>query len=274
MVFTAFWVLLVYAPICHWVWGGGWLMADGALDFAGGTVVHINAGVAGIVLAAVLGKRNGYNRDPMAPSNLALTLIGTGLIWVGWFGFNGGSALAANALAGNALLVTQVAAAAGALTWFAIEKLLRGKASVLGGASGAVAGLVGITPAAGFVTVAGALAIGIITSLVCFYAVNYLKRLLKIDDSLDAFGLHGVGGIVGAILTGVFVSPAITGKPLALSTMGQVWVQLEGVFAVIIYCAIVTFIIAKVIQLTMGLRVTDEDEYTGLDLAVHGERIE
>lgn len=274
MVFTALWVLLVYAPICHWVWGGGWLMADGALDFAGGTVVHINAGVAGIVLAAVLGKRNGYNRDPMAPSNLALTLIGTGLIWVGWFGFNGGSALAANALAGNALLVTQVAAAAGALTWFAIEKLVRGKASVLGGASGAVAGLVGITPAAGFVTVAGALAIGIITSLVCFYAVNYLKRLLKIDDSLDAFGLHGVGGIVGAILTGVFVSPAITGKPLALSTIGQVWVQLEGVFAVIIYCAIVTFIIAKVIQLTMGLRVTDEDEYTGLDLAVHGERIE
>ena len=260
MVFPALWVLLVYAPICHWVWGGGWLMADGALDFAGGTVVHINAGVAGIVLAAVLGKRNGYNRDPMAPSNLALTLIGTGLIWVGWFGFNGGSALAANALAGNALLVTQVAAAAGALTWFAIEKLVRGKASVLGGASGAVAGLVGITPAAGFVTVAG--------------AFNYLKRLLKIDDSLDAFGLHGVGGIVGAILTGVFVSPAITGKPLALSTMGQVWVQLEGVFAVIIYCAIVTFIIAKVIQLTMGLRVTDEDEYTGLDLAVHGERIE
>ena len=265
---------VIYPVSGHWVWGGGWLMADGALDFAGGTVVHINAGVAGIVLAAVLGKRNGYNRDPMAPSNLALTLIGTGLIWVGWFGFNGGSALAANALAGNALLVTQVAAAAGALTWFAIEKLVRGKASVLGGASGAVAGLVGITPAAGFVTVAGALAIGIITSLVCFYAVNYLKRLLKIDDSLDAFGLHGVGGIVGAILTGVFVSPAITGKPLALSTIGQVWVQLEGVFAVIIYCAIVTFIIAKVIQLTMGLRVTDEDEYTGLDLAVHGERIE
>ena len=274
MVFTALWILLVYAPICHWVWGGGWLMADGALDFAGGTVVHINAGVAGIVLAAVLGKRRGYNREPMAPSNLALTLIGTGLIWVGWFGFNGGSALAANALAGNALLVTQVAAAAGALAWFAIEKLVRGKASVLGGASGAVAGLVGITPAAGFVTVVGALAIGVITSIFCFYSVNYLKRLLKIDDSLDAFGLHGVGGIVGAVLTGIFVSPAITGKPLALSTIGQVWVQLEGVLAVIVYCAIVTFIIAKVIQLTMGLRVTDEDEYTGLDLAVHGERIE
>lgn len=274
MVFTALWVLLVYAPICHWVWGGGWLMADGALDFAGGTVVHINAGVAGIVLAAVLGKRKGYNREPMAPSNLALTLIGTGLVWVGWFGFNGGSALAANALAGNALLVTQGAAAAGALAWFLIEKLVRGKASVLGGASGAVAGLVGITPAAGFVTVTGALAIGIITSIVCFYAVNYLKRLLKIDDSLDAFGLHGVGGIVGAILTGIFVSPTIIGKPLALSTLGQVWVQLEGVLAVIAYCAVVTFIIAKVIQLTMGLRVTDEDEYTGLDLAVHGERIE
>lgn len=274
LVFTALWVLLVYAPICHWVWGGGWLMGDGALDFAGGTVVHINAGVGGLVLAAVLGKRQGYGRDSMAPSNLALTAIGTGLVWVGWFGFNGGSALAANGLAGNAILVTQVAAAIGALTWLAVEKLARGKASLLGGLSGAVAGLVGITPAAGFVTVGGALAIGILTAIGCFYSVNYLKRVLPIDDSLDAFGLHGIGGIIGAILTGIFVSPAITGKPLALSMFGQVWVQLESVLATIIYCAIMTFIIAKVIQATMGLRVNDEDEYIGLDLAVHGERIE
>lgn len=274
MVFAAVWTLLVYAPICHWVWGGGWLMADGALDFAGGTVVHINAGVAGIVLAAVLGKRRGYQRDAMAPANLALTLIGTGLVWVGWFGFNGGSALAANGLAGNALLVTQVAAASGALTWFAVEKVVRGYASVLGGASGAVAGLVGITPAAGFVTVGGALIIGIVTAIVCFYSVNYLKRLLKADDSLDAFGLHGVGGIVGAILTAVFVSPSITGKPLALPMLHQIWVQLEGVLAVIAYCAIVTYVIAKAIALTMGLRLSDDDESMGLDLAIHGERIE
>lgn len=274
MLFSAIWLVLVYAPICHWVWGGGWLMGDGALDFAGGTVVHINAGVAGLVLAAVLGKRQGYGRESMAPSNLALTLVGTGLVWVGWFGFNGGSALAANGLAGNALLVTQVAAAAGALTWFLVERLARGKASVLGGASGAVAGLVGITPAAGFVNIVGALVIGIVTAIGCYYAINYLKRLLKIDDSLDAFGLHGVGGIIGAILTGVFVNPAVIGKPLAMPMLQQVWVQLEGVLAVVAYCAIITWLIAKVIQYTLGLRVSDEDEYNGLDLAVHGERIE
>lgn len=274
MVFAALWVVLVYAPVCHWVWGGGWLMDDGALDFAGGTVVHVNAGVAGLVLAGVLGKRRGYGRESMAPANLALTVIGTGLIWVGWFGFNGGSALGANGIAANAILVTQVAAAAGALAWLAIEKLARGKASVLGGASGAVAGLVGITPAAGFVTVLGALAIGSLTAIGCFYAVNYLKRALKIDDSLDAFGLHGIGGIIGAILTGVFVSPSITGKPLAMSTAAQIWVQLEGVLATIAYCAIVTFILAKLIQWTMGLRLSDEAEYDGLDLAVHGERLE
>ncbi len=274
MVFSIAWVLLVYAPICHWVWGGGWLMGDGALDFAGGTVVHINAGVGGLVLAAVLGKRSGYGRESMAPANLALTIIGAGLVWVGWFGFNGGSALAANGLAGNALLVTQVAAAAGTLTWLAVEKLSHGKASVLGGASGAVAGLVGITPASGFVTVGGALVIGILTALGCYYSVNALKRLLKIDDSLDAFGLHGVGGIIGAILTGILVSPSITGKPLALPMLNQVWVQLEGVLATIVYCAIVTYIIAKIIQATMGLRLSDEDEHIGLDLTVHGERIE
>lgn len=274
MLFVALWVMLVYVPVCHWVWGGGWLMGDGALDFAGGTVVHINAGVAGLVLAAVLGKRRGFGHESMAPSNLSLTVIGAGLVWVGWFGFNGGSALSANGVAGNALLVTQVAAAVGTLVWLAVEKVVRGKASVLGGVSGAVAGLVGITPAAGFVTVSGALWIGILTAIGCFYSVNYLKRWLKVDDSLDAFGLHGVGGIIGAILTGIFVSPAVTGKPLALPMLSQIIVQLEGVLATMIYCAIVTFIIAKFIQMTMGLRVNDEDEYNGLDLAVHGERIE
>jgi Amt family ammonium transporter len=274
MLFSAIWLVLVYAPVCHWVWGNGWLMADGAMDFAGGTVIHINAGMAGLVMAYVLGKRRGYGRESMAPANLALTLIGTGLVWVGWFGFNGGSALAANGLAANAILVTQVAAAAGALTWFYVEKLAHGKASVLGGASGAVAGLVGITPASGFVGVGGALTIGIITAIGCFYSVNYLKRLLNVDDSLDAFGLHGIGGIIGAILTGVFANPAIMGKTLERSMAAQVWVQLEGVLAVLVYCGIVTFILAKVIEKTIGLRISDEDEYVGLDLAVHGERIE
>ena len=274
MLFSAIWLVLVYAPVCHWVWGNGWLMADGAMDFAGGTVIHINAGMAGLVMAYVLGKRRGYGRESMAPANLALTLIGTGLVWVGWFGFNGGSALAANGLAANAILVTQVAAAAGALAWFYVEKLAHGKASVLGGASGAVAGLVGITPASGFVGVGGALTIGIITAIGCFYSVNYLKRLLNVDDSLDAFGLHGIGGIIGAILTGVFANPAIMGKTLERSMAAQVWVQLEGVLAVLVYCGIVTFILAKVIEKTIGLRISDEDEYVGLDLAVHGERIE
>lgn len=274
MVFTAVWIILVYAPVCHWVWGGGWLMGDGALDFAGGTVVHINAGVAGLVLAYMLGKRRGYGRESMAPANLALTVIGTGLLWVGWFGFNGGSALSAGALAANALLVTQVAAASGALAWFIVEKIAHGKASVLGGASGAVAGLVGITPAAGFVEVGGSLAIGVLTAIGCFYSVNYLKRLLNVDDTLDAFGLHGVGGIIGAILTGVFVSPAITGQPLEVSMLHQLWIQIEGVLATMLYCAMMTFIIAKVIQMLMGLRLSDEEEYQGLDLAVHGERIE
>lgn len=274
LTFCAVWIVVVYAPICHWIWGGGWLSADGALDFAGGTVVHINAGIAGFVVAHVIGRRVGLGRDSMAPHNLSLTLIGVGLLWVGWFGFNAGSALAANGSAAMAMLVTQVAAAAGALAWFAIEHMVRGKASVLGGASGAVAGLVGITPAAGFVTIGGALAIGVLTALVCFFAVTYLKHLLKVDDSLDAFGLHGIGGIVGAVLTGVFVSPAITGSPLEVSMLTQVWRQLEGVLATMVYSAAVTFVLVKLIDVTMGLRLDSDDEREGLDLAVHGERIE
>ena len=276
LTFAGIWVLAVYAPVCHWVWGGGWLFADGALDFAGGTVVHINAGVAGLVAAYMIGNRTGLGREPMAPHNLVLTVMGASLLWIGWFGFNGGSALAANGTAAMAMVVTQVAAAAGALAWMAAERIARGKASVLGAASGAIAGLVGITPAAGFVDVSGALAIGVICGAVCFWAATTLKRMLKVDDSLDAFGLHGVGGILGALLTGVFVSTAITGKdPAEVPTMmAQMWVQLEGVLATVAYSAIMTFIILKVIDLVMGLRVTEEEEREGLDVSQHGERIE
>jgi len=251
MAFIAVWVILVYAPITHWVWAAdGWLFKAGALDFAGGTVVHINAGVAGLVAAYMLGKRTGLGRESMAPHNLTLTVIGASLIWVGWFGFNGGSALGAGARASMAILVTQVAAAAAAFSWLIVERLVRGKASVLGGASGAVAGLVVITPAAGFVGVGGALIMGLIGGVVCFWGITALKRLLKADDALDAFGLHAVGGIVGAILTGVFYSDEIikaANVALAPTFIGQLWVQIEGVLATIAYSAIVTFIILKVI---------------------------
>lgn len=272
MWFSAAWVLLVYAPICHWVWGGGWLTGD-ALDFAGGTVVHINAGVAGLVLAALLGKRKDYGKGNLAPANLSLTLIGAGLVWVGWFGFNGGSALGANGSAAMALVVSQVAAAIGAIAWMVCEYFARGKASALGGASGAIAGLVGITPAAGFVDVSGALAIGVLTAVACFLMIQYGKRRLGIDDSLDAFGLHGVGGIVGAVLTGVFVSTEIYPDAANVSMASQLWLQIEGVLATIAYSAVMTAIIGLAIKYTIGLRVDAEDEYQGLDLAIHGEKI-
>ncbi|OBY72466.1 ammonium transporter [Acinetobacter gyllenbergii] len=278
MAFIAVWVILVYAPITHWVWAAdGWLFKKGALDFAGGTVVHINAGVAGLVAAYMLGKRTGLGRESMAPHNLTLTVIGASLIWVGWFGFNGGSALGAGARASMAILVTQVAAAAAAFSWLIVERLIRGKASVLGGASGAVAGLVVITPAAGFVGVGGALIMGLIGGVVCFWGITALKRLLKADDALDAFGLHAVGGIVGAILTGIFYSDEIikaANVTLDPTFAGQLWVQIEGVLATIAYSAIVTFIILKVIDLVIGIRVSADDERMGLDLSQHGERIE
>ncbi|MGE8539757.1 MAG: ammonium transporter [Acinetobacter sp.] len=274
VAFIAIWSIVVYAPITHWVWGGGWLGSDGALDFAGGTVVHINSGVAGLVAAYMLGKRMGLGRESMAPHNLALTVVGASLVWVGWFGFNGGSALGANGSAGYALVVTQVAAAAAALAWLVAEKVVRGKSSVLGGASGAVAGLVVITPAAGFVTVGGALAMGIIGGVVCFWGITALKRALKADDSLDAFGLHGVGGIVGAILTAFFASPFIMGDKAPTDLMHQLWVQVEGVLATIAYSAVLTFIILKVIDLAIGIRVESDDERMGLDLSQHGERVE
>lgn len=278
MAFIAVWVVLVYAPITHWVWAAdGWLFKAGALDFAGGTVVHINSGVAGLVAAYMLGKRTGLGRESMAPHNLTLTVVGASLIWVGWFGFNGGSALGAGARASMAILVTQVAAAAAAFSWLVVERVVRGKASVLGGASGAVAGLVVITPAAGFVGVGGALVMGLIGGVVCFWGITALKRLLKADDALDAFGLHAVGGMVGAVLTGVFYSDEIikaAGVVLAPTFAGQLWIQVEGVLATIAYSAVVTFIILKVIDLVIGIRVSADDERMGLDLSQHGERIE
>ncbi|QER40847.1 ammonium transporter [Acinetobacter suaedae] len=274
VAFIAIWVVVVYAPITHWVWGGGWLGNDGALDFAGGTVVHINSGVAGLVAAYMLGKRMGLGRESMAPHNLALTVVGASLLWVGWFGFNGGSALGANGSASYAIVVTQVAAAAAALSWLVAEKVVRGKASVLGAASGAVAGLVVITPAAGFVTVGGALIMGLIGGVVCFWGITALKRTLKADDSLDAFGLHGVGGIVGAILTAVFASEFIMGDDAPANMLTQLWVQVEGVLATIAYSAVMTFIILKVIDLAIGIRVSNDDERMGLDLSQHGERVE
>ncbi|MRA45594.1 ammonium transporter [Acinetobacter pittii] len=278
MVFIAVWVLVVYAPITHWVWAAdGWLFKAGALDFAGGTVVHINSGVAGLVAAYMLGKRIGLGRESMAPHNLTLTVVGASLLWVGWFGFNGGSALGAGARASMAILVTQVAAAAAAFSWLVVERMIRGKASVLGGASGAVAGLVVITPAAGFVGVGGALVMGLIGGVLCFWGITALKRLLKADDALDAFGLHAVGGIVGAILTGVFYSDEIikaANVALAPTFAGQLWVQVEGVLATMVYSGIATFVILKVIDLVIGIRVNADDERMGLDLSQHGERIE
>ena len=271
---TGLWVSFVYVPVCHWVWGGGWLGSDGVLDFAGGTVVHINAGVAGLVTALVLGRRKGYPTTPMPPHSLVLTLVGAAMLWVGWFGFNAGSAVAANGLAGLAMSVTQIAAAAAALGWMFSEWILHGKPSALGIASGAVAGLVAITPAAGFVGPLGALALGLISGVACFFTATRLKRALGYDDSLDCFGVHGVGGLVGAVLVGVFVAEGLggTGLPEGVSMAGQVWKQILGAGVTVVYCAIVTFGLLKLVDLIVGLRVSEEQEQQGLDLALHDER--
>ena len=274
LVFMGLWVLIVYAPIAHWVWGGGFLGDAGVLDFAGGTVVHINAGVAGLVAAIVLGKRLGLGQENMAPHNLVLSIIGASLLWVGWFGFNAGSAVAADGAAGMAMAVTQIATAAAVLSWMIVEWMIRGKPSVLGMVSGAVAGLVAITPASGFVDPTGALIIGLAAGVVCFWGATGLKNALGYDDSLDAFGVHGVGGIVGALLTGVFAREAIGGtKGLIEGNAAQVWVQFEGIIATIVYCAIATFIILKVIDVIMGLRVSEQVEVEGLDYNLHGETV-
>ena len=274
LVFLGVWFTLVYAPIAHMVWSGdGGLMWDwGVLDFAGGTVVHINAGIAGLVACLVLGKRKGYPTTPMAPHNLGLTLVGAGMLWVGWFGFNAGSAVAADGTAGMAMLVTQIATAAAALGWMFAEWIAHGKPSALGIASGVVAGLVAITPAAGTVGPMGALVIGLVSGVVCFLCATSLKRKLGYDDSLDAFGVHGIGGIVGALLTGVFAAPVLGGFGEVESIALQLWIQFKGVLFTVIYTAVVTFVILKVIDLVMGLRVTEEQETVGLDLSLHNER--
>jgi len=274
LIFMAVWFTLVYAPIAHMVWSGnGGLMWDwGVLDFAGGTVVHINAGVAGLVACIVLGKRKGYPTTPMAPHNLGYTLVGAAMLWVGWFGFNAGSAVASNGTAGMAMLVTQIATAAAALGWMFAEWITHGKPSALGIASGVVAGLVGITPAAGTVGPMGALVIGLAAGVICFFCATTLKRKLGYDDSLDAFGVHGIGGIVGAILTGVFAAPALGGFGTVTDIGAQVVTQIKGVGFTVVYTAIVTFVILKVLDLVIGLRVSEEEETVGLDLAQHNER--
>ena len=275
LLFTGAWMLLIYAPITHWVWGGGFLGEAGVLDFAGGTVVHINAGVAGLVACLVLGKRKGYGAEPMVPHNLVLSIIGASLLWVGWFGFNAGSAVAADAAASMAMAVTQIATAAAALSWMFIEWMHRDKPSILGIVTGAIAGLVAITPASGFVDPSGALYIGIASGAACYWASVVLKNALGYDDSLDVFGVHGVGGIVGALLTGVFAVEAIGGTPgLLEGNPGQVWTQAYGVLATIVYCAIGSFIILKVVDVLVGLRVSKEVERDGLDFALHGEVVQ
>ncbi len=300
LLFCAIWFTFCYLPMAHmvWYWAGpdaitdaaslekvtaaaGWLWAKGALDFAGGTVVHINAGIAGLVGAYVLGKRTGYGKESMAPHSLTLTMVGASMLWVGWFGFNAGSNLEANGLTALAFVNTMIATAAATLSWIAGEALSKGKASMLGAASGAVAGLVAITPACGFVGPMGAIVIGLLAGVVCLWGVNGLKRMLGADDSLDVFGVHGVGGILGALLTGVFASPSLGGTGVydyvankvgeSYSIGGQVWIQFQGVLTTVILSAVVSFIAYKIVDLVIGLRVTEEEEREGLDISSHGE---
>ena len=278
LLFSAFWLLLVYAPITHWVWGGGWLGSMGLYDFAGGTVVHITAGVAALVAAVVMGSRKGFPTTAMPPHNLAMTVAGAGMLWVGWFGFNGGSALAANGDAAMAILVTHISAACGSLMWMAMEWIKHGKPSVLGIVTGMVAGLGTITPASGFVGPAGAMVIGLLAGFVCYNATTFLKQRLKLDDSLDVFPVHGVGGMLGTLMAGIFASTELgifSGYGFAdgISSMGgQVKVQLIGIFATLAYTVVLTFVILKVVDVLTGLRVDSDEETEGLDLVLHDER--
>jgi Amt family ammonium transporter len=281
LLFIAFWLILVYVPIAHWVWGGGFLGAWGVLDFAGGTVVHINAGIAGLVAALVMGKRRGYRVENLAPHNLVLSVTGAALLWVGWFGFNAGSAVAADGRAGMAMAVTQIATAAAAMAWMFSEWMVQSKPSVLGIISGAVAGLVAITPASGFVAPGGALVIGVVAGVLCFWASTSLKNALGYDDSLDAFGVHGVGGMVGALLTGVFAVAAFsvsTDSPdgsagLLEGNPRQVLTQLYGVAVTLVYSGVASLILLKIVDAILGLRVDQETEREGLDLRLHGETV-
>ena len=275
IVFTILWVTFIYCPVAHWAWGGGWMANMGALDFAGGTVVHINAGVAGLVLALVLGKHIGYGKEAMFPSSIAFTAVGAALLWFGWFGFNAGSQLAADGVAGSAFLVTNTSAAMGAMAWMFAEWLVDKKPTVLGLASGVVAGLVAITPAAGFVNLPAALIIGMVAGILGFYFVAKVKHKLGYDDSLDAFGVHGMCGIWGALATGLFASPAVNeaGKGLFYGNPGQLWIQIVSIIGTAAFSALGTLIIVYITKLiTGGLRVTKENEIAGLDSSVHGER--
>ncbi len=274
MWFTVLWVTFVYVPVAHWIWGGGWMHRLGVLDFAGGTVVEINSGVAALVAASMVGRRKGFPTTAMPPHNMILTVAGAGMLWVGWFGFNAGSELAANGITGMAMLTTQVAGATAALTWMFAEWILHGKPSALGIASGAVAGMVGITPAAGYVGPGGALVIGLAAGIACFYAVARLKPRLGYDDTLDCFGVHGIGGIVGTLLTGVFVAASLggAGLPQGVSMTTQLGRQFVAVVATAAYDLVVTWVILKVLDAVLGLRVSQEQETEGLDLALHDER--
>ena len=277
MVFMSLWLIFVYSPIAHWVWGGGWLGSMGALDYAGGTVVHLNAGTAGLVTCLVLGKRNGYGSENMAPHNLVLSVIGASLLWVGWFGFNAGSAVTSNVNAGMAMAATQIATAAAAMGWMGMEWFIHKKPSVLGMISGAVAGLVAITPASGFVNPMSALIIGFAAGIVCFLSAVYMKKAFGYDDALDAWGVHGVGGALGALLTGVFASNAINSAAKGWifdGNFGQMLVQLYDVLGTFIWSGVGTFIILKLIDMTMGLRVSKEVEVEGLDINLHGETVQ
>ena len=277
VLFTILWSLVVYAPVTHWVWGGGWLGEKGLLDFAGGVVVHVTAGVAALVCAIVIGARKGFPQQPMPPHNMTMTITGAGMLWVGWFGFNGGSALAADGAAGMAILVTHLSAAAGAIVWMSIEWVKYGKPSALGAVTGMVAGLGTITPASGFVGPAGGLLIGVSAGFVCFYATMFIQHTLKIDDSLDVFPVHGVGGALGTIMAGVLVSNELgvfSGMGLAegMTIGSQLMVQITGVVAVGAYTAVVTYVLLKIIDRITGLRVTAEEETSGLDVEYHNER--
>jgi Amt family ammonium transporter len=270
--FSSLWLVLVYAPVCHWVWGGGWLGEMGFMDFAGGSVVHINAGVAAIVAAMVLGNRKGFPESTILPHNMTLTVAGASMLWVGWFGFNAGSALAANANAGMAMVATHISAAAGSLAWMACEWLRYGKPSVLGIVTGMVAGLGTITPASGFVGPAGALIIGILAGVVCFSATQFIKRSLKIDDSLDVFPVHGVGGILGTLLTAILAAESMGGLGLETGITAQFMTQLIGVVATVVWCGVASFVILKVLDKILVIRVSADEETEGLDLAQHNER--
>jgi ammonium transporter, Amt family len=270
--FSALWLILVYAPVCHWVWGGGWLADLGFMDFAGGSVVHINAGVAALVAALVIGNRKGFPQTAMAPHNMTLVVIGASMLWVGWFGFNAGSALTAGTGAGMAMTVTHISAASGSLAWMACEWIRYGKPSVLGIVTGMVAGLGTITPASGYVGPLGGLVIGLLAGVVCYFATQYIKRVLVIDDSLDVFPVHGVGGILGTLLTAVFAAQSMGGLGLETSIGSQFVTQMIGVVATIVWCGVITFIILKALDAVIGLRVSEDEETEGLDLVLHNER--